>query len=94
MGSLPINATEEIDSSSPTLTPSQTLPQQLTSGSTEGIFDVASNGQKVDTEVKEGVIVSLDAVVLYRGSTVKLGPCVHLKLACGNIHNMGDAQLD
>lgn len=48
----------------------------------------------MDTEVKEGVIISLDAIVLQRCSAVKLGTGVHLKLACSDVHNMGDAQLD
>lgn len=78
----------------PTLTLTQPLPQQLTSGSIEGISDVTSNRQKVDTEVKEGVIIGLNAIVLHGCSTVKLGACVHLKLACSNIHDMGNAQLD
>ena len=73
--------------------PSPFLPQQLTLGNTEGTSDVSSNRQKVDTEVEEGVVISLDAIVLQGHSTVELGTCVHLKLACGNIHNMGDAQL-
>lgn len=62
-------------------------------GNTEGTSDVSSNRQKVDTEVKEGVVISLDAIVLQGHSAVELGTCVHLKLACSDIHNMGDAQL-
>jgi hypothetical protein len=53
-----------------------------------------SNRQKVDAEVKEGVILSLNAIVFQGYPTIELGTCVYLKLACSNIHNMGDAQLD
>lgn len=74
--------------------PTQLLPQKLTSGSVEGSSDILSNRQKVDTEVKEGVVISLNAIVLQGHSVVELGTCVHLKLACSNIHNMGDTQLD
>lgn len=56
-------------------------------------MDVSSNGQKVDTEVEEGVVISLNAIVLQGHSTVEVGTCVHLKLSCGNIHDVGDAQL-
>lgn len=93
MGSLPIKTPGEIVPH-PALTPAQSLPQQLTSGNIEGISDVTSNRQKVDAEVKEGVVISLNAIVLQRCSTVELGTCVHLELARSHIHNMGNAQLD
>lgn len=73
--------------------PPQCLPQQFTFRNTEGSPDVSSNRQKVDTEVEEGVVISLNAIVLQGHSAVKLGTCVHLKLARSNIHDMGDAQL-
>lgn len=73
--------------SSPSPSPEPTL------GSTEGSSDVSGNRQEVDTEVKEGVVISLDAIVLQGHSVIELGTGVHLKLARGNIHNMGDAQL-
>lgn len=63
-------------------------------GNTEGSSDVSSNGKKVDTEVEEGVVIRLYAIVLQGQSVVKLGTCVHLKLARSDIHNMGDAQLN
>lgn len=62
-------------------------------GNTEGSSDVSGNRQEVDTEVKEGVVISLDAIIFQGHSVIELGSCVHLKLARGNIHNMGDAQL-
>ena len=62
-------------------------------GNAEGTSDVSSNGQKVDTEVEEGVVISLDAIVLQGHAMVELGTCVHLKLACGDIHDVGNAQL-
>ena len=73
--------------------PPQCLPQQLTSGNTEGSSDVSSNRQEVDTEIEEGVVISLNAVVLQGHTAVELGTCVHLKLACSDIHDVGDAQL-
>lgn len=81
------------DPTPPPAPPPQSLPQQLTTGSTEGSPDVSSDRQKVDTEVKEGVVFCLDAVVLQGHPVVELGTRVHLKLARSNIHNMGDAQL-
>lgn len=63
-------------------------------GNTEGSSDISSNRQKVDTEVKEGVVIGLNAIVLQWHSSVELGTRVHLKLACSDIHNVGDAQLD
>lgn len=74
--------------------PHGAVDQHSASGSIEGISDVTSNRQKVDTEVKEGVIIGLNAIVLHGCSTVKLGACVHLKLARSNIYDMGNAQLD
>lgn len=74
--------------------PHGAVDQHAVSGSVEGISDVSSNRQKVDTEVKEGIIISFNAIVLQRCSAIKLGTGVHLKLARSDIHNMSDAQLD
>lgn len=74
--------------------PPKSLPQELTLGSTKGSSDVSSNRHKVDTEVEERVVISLDAIVLQGHSAIELVTCIHLKLACSNIYNMGDAQLD
>lgn len=62
-------------------------------GNTEGSSDVASNRQEVDTEVEERVVIGFNAIVLQGHSTIELVTCVHLKLARGNIHDVGDAQL-
>lgn len=62
-------------------------------GNIEGSPDVPSHRQKVHTQVKEGVVIGLNAIVLHGHSVIELGTCVHLKLARSNIHNMGDAQL-
>lgn len=76
----------------PTSFPPPPSPEP-TLGNTEGGSDVSGNRQEVDTEVKEGAVISLDAIVLQGHPVIELGTCVHLKLARGNIHNMGDAQL-
>lgn len=65
----------------------------LTLGNTEGSSDVASHRQEVNTKVKERVVIGFNTIVLQGHSAIELVSCVHLKLARGNIHDVGDAQL-